>query len=33
MVLTDVPDLVGVRVGSQVGTSDHSVVLIDVVLG
>ena len=32
LVLTDSPDIVGVRVDSIVGTSDHSAVLIDVVL-
>ena len=31
-MLTDVPDIAAVRVGSSVGTSDHSVVFIDVVL-
>ena len=30
--LTDVPDVVGVRVGSPVGTSDHSAVLMEVML-
>ena len=32
MVLTDVPDVVAVRVSSSVVNSDHSVVFIDVVL-
>ena len=32
LVLTDVPDLVGVRVGLPVSMSVHSVVFIDVVL-
>ena len=32
LVLIDVPDIVGVRVGSLVGTSDHSALFIDVVL-
>ena len=32
LVLTDAPDVAGVRVGSPVGTSDHSAVFIDVVL-
>ena len=32
MVLTDVHDLVEVRVGSPVGTSDHSAIFMDVVL-
>ena len=32
LMLTDVPDVVGVRVGSPVGTSDHSGVFIDVML-
>ena len=32
LVLTDVPDIVGVRVGSTVGTSDHIAIFIDVVL-
>ena len=32
LVLTDVPDIVGVRVCSSVGTSDHSAIFIDVVL-
>ena len=32
LVLTDIPDVVGVRVGSPVGTSDHSAIFIDVVL-
>ena len=32
LVLTDVPDVVGVRVGSPVGTCDHSAVFMDVVL-
>ena len=31
LVLIDVPDVVGVRFGSHVGTSDHSAVFIDVV--
>ena len=31
LVLTDVPDLVGIRVGSPVGTSYHSAVFADVV--
>ena len=31
-VLTDVPGVEGVRVGSPVGTSDHSAIFIDVVL-
>ena len=30
LVLTDVPDVVGVRVSSPVGASDHSAVFIDV---
>ena len=32
LLLTDVTDVVGVRVGSPVGTSDHSAVFIGVVL-
>ena len=32
LVLTDVPDVVVVRVGSPVGILDHSAVFIDVVL-
>ena len=32
LVLTSVHDLVEVRVGSPFGTSDHSAILIDVVL-
>ena len=32
LVLTDAPELVGIRVGSSVGTSNHSAVFIDVVL-
>ena len=32
VMLTDVPDLIEVRVGSSVGTSDHSAVFIDVML-
>ena len=31
LVVTDVPNIVGVRVGSPVRTSDHSVIFIDVV--
>ena len=30
--VTDISDIVGVRVGSPVGTSDHSAVFIDIVL-
>ena len=32
LVLTDIPDVVGVRVGSHVGTSDHIAVFMDIVL-
>ena len=32
LVLTDVPDVVEIRVGSPIGTSNHSFVFIDVVL-
>ena len=32
LVLTDVPDIAGVRVGSPVGASDQSATFIDVVL-
>ena len=32
LVLTDAPDLVEVRVGTSVGTSDHSVIFMDIVL-
>ena len=32
MVLTDAHDFLGVRVGSPIGTSDHSILFIDVVL-
>ena len=32
LVLTDVSDIVGVRIGSPVGASDHSVIFIEVVL-
>ena len=32
LVLTDFHDVVGVRIGSSVGTSDHSVIFIDVAL-
>ena len=32
LLVTDVPDLVRVRAGSPVGTSDHSDLFIDVVL-
>ena len=31
-MLTDVPNVVGVRVGSSVGPSDHSVIFMGVVL-
>ena len=31
-VLTDIPNVVGVWVGSPVGISDHSAIFIDVVL-
>ena len=31
LVLTDVSDLVGSRIGSPVGTSDHSVIFIGIV--
>ena len=32
LVLTDVPDISGILVGSPVGTSDHSAVIIDIKL-
>ena len=32
LVLADVPDVVGIRVGSPVGASDHSAIFMDVVL-
>ena len=32
LVMTDVPDVIGIRVDSAIGTSDHSAVFIDVVL-
>ena len=32
LVLTDIPDVVGVRVGLPVGTSDHTAYFMDVVL-
>ena len=32
LVLTNVPDFVGVRIGSPVETSDYSAVFIDVLL-
>ena len=33
LLLTDAHNLVGVRGGSPIGTSDHSVLFIDVILG
>ena len=32
LILIDVPNVVGVQVGSPVGNLDHSVIFIDVVL-
>ena len=32
LVLTDVPDVIGIRVGAPVETSDHNAVSIDAVL-
>ena len=32
LMLTDIPDAIGVRVDSPVGTSDHSVMFIDVLM-
>ena len=32
LVLTDIPDVIGVRVGSPIGSSNHITVFIDVIL-